>query len=118
MPTTKPILLVEDDPDIHDMLCDEIKEAGHTADCVKTLSDALAKVQPRSHALAICDLMLPDGSGRELARLAEAYGIRTLLITGHPDMADELERADIPHLQKPFSLALLREVLQQLLISK
>jgi hypothetical protein len=51
---------------------------------------------------------LPDGTGRELAQ--RPYGIRTLLITGHPDIADELVRADIPYLRKPFSLALLREV--------
>ena len=36
MVTPKPILLVEDDADVHDMLCDEIKEAGHTAASVKT----------------------------------------------------------------------------------
>jgi DNA-binding response OmpR family regulator len=118
MVTPKPILLVEDDADVHDMLCDEIKEAGHTADCVKTLGEALRKVRPHSHALAICDAVLPDGTGRELAKLAEAYGIRTLLITGHPDIAAELAHADIPHLRKPFSLALLREVLQQLLTSR
>jgi hypothetical protein len=41
------VLLVEDHDEVHRVLCDLIKHAGHKTDCVKTIGEALALLAPR-----------------------------------------------------------------------
>ena len=61
------VLLVEDHDLVHRFLCDVIKQAQHQADCVKTCVEALAALMPGSHCLAIVDVVLPDGTGYDIA---------------------------------------------------
>ena len=98
------ILLVEDHHVLYRMLCEAIEDAGHEAECVQTKTEAEAKLTASAYDLVICDVRLPDGSGHDLASRAADLGIRTLLMTGHPDEATALTISRVAHLQKPFRL--------------
>jgi DNA-binding response OmpR family regulator len=98
------ILLVEDHDIVHRMLCDAIIFEGHEADCVKTCREAEEALAHHQYALVICDVLLPDGSGRDVAAKAADRGAKALLITGHPQEAQALLVSGITHLMKPFSL--------------
>ena len=98
------VLLVEDHELVHRMLCDAIVAAGHTADCVRTRAETLAAIATRGYELLVCDLVLPDGSGHDLVMAAGQYGMKILLMTGHPDEAKALRAQGIPCLLKPFRL--------------
>jgi DNA-binding response OmpR family regulator len=98
------ILLVEDDPDIRQLLLAVIETAGHTADCVMTKQQAVYLLAPRSHELAICNVILPDGSGRDVATSAMKLGMKILLVSGNPDAMEAMNIAGIPYLAKPFRL--------------
>jgi DNA-binding NtrC family response regulator len=54
--------------------------------------------------LAIIDVGLPEISGVELATFAANENIPVLLISGHPEINNKLERFDYPYLAKPFGL--------------
>ena len=56
------------------------------------------------YELLVCDLVLPDGSGHDLVMAAGQYGMKILLMTGHPDEGKALRAQGIPCLLKPFRL--------------
>jgi DNA-binding response OmpR family regulator len=56
------MLLVEDDLDLRQLLQAVIEAAGHTADCVMTKREAVYLLAPRSHELAICNVILPEAA--------------------------------------------------------
>jgi two-component system, NtrC family, response regulator AtoC len=109
------VLLVEDDDAVRDILCDAIKAAGYTADCVKTKREAEALLAPGSHSLAICNVLLPDGLGYDVADKATALGITALLMTGHPSEMQAMAVAGVAHLQKPIRLQDFEKVLHDYL---
>ena len=64
-----PVLVVEDQPEFQQRLRDVLLQLGYTADALlfaSTLSEARATVANQPVAMALVDLMLPDGNGREL----------------------------------------------------
>ena len=111
------MLLVEDDPDLRRLLQDVIAAAGHTADCVMTKQEAVYLLAPRSHELAICNVILPDGSGRDVATSAMKLGIKTVLVSGNPDAMEAMSVAGTPYLAKPFRLRDLTRLIEDQLSS-
>ncbi|MBV8167961.1 MAG: hypothetical protein JO021_14290 [Alphaproteobacteria bacterium] len=95
-------------------LCDAIHHAGHEAECVGTKAEAEAALAPASHDLVLSNVLLPDGSGHDVAAKATELGIRTVLLTGHPDEALALEIAEVTHLRKPFRLTELTGMIERL----
>jgi DNA-binding response OmpR family regulator len=96
------ILLVEDDHQVSDLLSEFLEAAGHTVDCARTFGEAEERLAG-SYDLLVCDVILPGGSGYQIAQRGEASGVRALLMTGYPD--DMLSTARPPGailLHKPF----------------
>ena len=61
------ILVVEDDHIISDGLRAGLAMSGATVDCVATCADADAALAASRFGAVVLDLMLPDGSGLDLA---------------------------------------------------
>ena len=93
------VLLVEDHEELQRLLAEVIRELGHKSDCVNSSREAQLRLAAGSYNLVIADICLPAGSGHRVAELAEALGIKTILMSGHPD------EMHLVHLPKPFSLA-------------
>ena len=106
------ILLVEDFEGVRDMLCEAIADMGHSAECVGTKAEADALLGPGSHALVITNVVLPDGSGHDLASRAVQLGIKVVLMSGHPSELQAMRVAEIAHIQKPFHLDEFRQAIQ------
>lgn len=63
----KPRLLVlEDEPDVADLLAMMLEAAGYRVDIALTGADALKKLEDTTYALVTVDLMLPDTSGLDV----------------------------------------------------
>ena len=92
------ILLVEDHELLRSVLCEAIVQAGHEAEGVRTKADGAAALAANSYALLICSVRLPDGSGHDLLGLATSRGVKTVLMTGHPDEATALKVIGVAHL--------------------
>jgi DNA-binding NtrC family response regulator len=105
-------LLIEDYEIVLRYLCDAVQTVGHTAHCVKTKAEAEAALSSGGFDLVICNVLLPDGSGTDVAARAADMGIKTILMTGHPDSITALTIDDIAHLRKPFRLEDLMKLIQ------
>ena len=109
------VLLVEDHDLVRRFLCDAIKHAGHEAQCVGTKAEAEEALALGSHDLVLANVRLPDGSGHDVAATANGLGVKTVLLTGHPDEALALEIAEVTHLRKPFKLTELTGLIESVL---
>jgi two-component system OmpR family response regulator len=109
------LLLIEDDAEVRNLLCGQLRDARYTVDCVATRSEAEACLARKPYDALVVDALLPDGSGLELARDHATQGVRALVITGHPDAMMALNAAGWSYLMKPFKPGELIDRLQQLL---
>ena len=66
------VLIVEDDPEINQLLAAYAQIAGFQTDCALTGERALSQVAIETYALVILDVMLPDIDGMEVARQLRA----------------------------------------------
>ncbi|MFY7924832.1 MAG: response regulator, partial [Aquidulcibacter sp.] len=71
------ILLVEDYKPIAEVLGRRLSDAGNGVDTFATLAEATAAWLVTSYDLAIVDIMLEDGDGRELVRSMRRRAITT-----------------------------------------
>ncbi len=90
--TRKPILVVEDDPDIRALLVEVLTEAGYEVVCSRSASEGLGLLISSTgpaFQLITLDLNLPDMSGisflEELARHTEAaYKVPVVVVSANP----------------------------------
>jgi DNA-binding response OmpR family regulator len=104
------ILIVEDDPDIAELLQRYLTRAGHVTDALGDGSEALAFTRSRLPDLVILDLMLPGTDGlevcRALRRAAETRALPIIMLTARTEESDRivgLELGADDYVTKPFS---------------
>lgn len=99
------ILVVEDDPDIRDMLGTLLRLAGFVSVECESAEAGLEALRERSFDLVLTDYALPSRSGLWLLRQAESEGliqdIPALIVTAHPNVDDA---APFEVIHKPFDL--------------
>ena len=111
-------LVVDDNPDITDMLAAVLRYAGYTVSSAHSAPDALTMAVARHFDVVVSDIGMPGMTGHELARalraMPEYRAIPMVAVTGF-DMYDDRERSAeagfSAHLSKPIDpLALTRAV--------
>jgi two-component system, OmpR family, KDP operon response regulator KdpE len=100
------ILLVEDDPQVADVLEETLTEIYRTSRA-RTESEACACLDLAPIDLIILDRGLPDGRGENVIALADRIGVPIISMSGYPDEITNLERSGKSHLIKPFGVATL-----------
>jgi DNA-binding response OmpR family regulator len=68
------VLVVEDDPELNEMVCAYTSMAGFTFRSVLNGADALAEVERNAPAAIVLDLMLPDMSGFDICDRLKCAG--------------------------------------------
>ena len=108
MPTR--ILIVEDDPDIAQLVARYLDKAGFTTERVASGREALETITERPPDLVVLDLMLPHMDGLEVCRLLRAHdataGIPVIMLTARAEESERivgLELGADDYLAKPFS---------------
>ena len=104
------ILVVEDDPDIAELLRHYLERASHEVEVVTQGSDALPRVRERQPDLVILDRMLPGLDGLEICRLLRAQpataDMPVMMVTARAEESDRivgLELGADDYITKPFS---------------
>jgi DNA-binding response OmpR family regulator len=95
-------LIVEDDGAIRDLWFTVLTDAGYGVDQAGTYGTGRDALEGTAYDLVVIDALLPGGSGLDLATLAEMKGVRTLIVTGHPEGMRALEEHAKPYVAKPF----------------
>jgi DNA-binding NtrC family response regulator len=111
------VLVVEDDLDLRQMMCDSLEGAGFMPAQSPDAADALERLKAFAYDAIVVDLHLPDANGMEV--LEEALGrypqIRAVTITGFggvPEAVTAMKLGAIEFLIKPFQLSQLANILR------
>lgn len=104
----KRVLLVDDEPEIVDVLRAYLERDGLSVETCGTVADALGALARGTPNILVLDVTLPDGTGLDVLRAAAAPGSRipTIMLTARSDEADRivgLELGADDYVTKPFS---------------
>ena len=104
------ILVVEDDPDIAELVVRYARKAGYAADHVVSGRDAIAAITERVPDLIVLDLMLPHVDGLDVCRAVRSNdktaAVPIIMLTARADESERivgLELGADDYLAKPFS---------------
>ena len=116
------ILVVDDERDVADVLAEMLGDDGHRVETVGSGAQALDRLRERTYDLIISDVRMPGLDGPALAREIErrhpALLSRLIFLTGDtltPHIREFLRAAGRPEIAKPFDLADIRRVVQDVL---
>ncbi len=122
--TGKVVLVVDDEPELANLLAEMLSSDGHEVDVAANGSEALAKSRQRAYDLIFSDVRMPDLDGpgfylrltQEHPELRGRFGFVTGDTLSHETKAF-LESTGAPSLNKPFTLEEVRRMAQRLLRS-
>ena len=104
------ILVVDDDPDVQELVAFNLDQNGYQPRCVGTGDDALEKAKKELPNLVVLDLMLPDIDGLSVCRALKAdpntAAIPIIMLTAKGeeiDIVTGLELGADDYVVKPFS---------------
>ena len=108
--TTKKILIVDDEPDILELISYNLKKDGFHISTALDGEDALQKMRAGHHDLIILDLMLPGIHGMEFCRILRnnprTAHVPIIMLTARGEESDKvhgLESGADDYMTKPFS---------------
>ena len=114
------VLLVDDEPDILELLELALRKMGLEVDKAGNVRDALAKLAARHYDLCLTDMRLPDGDGLQVVQHIAQHNldVPVAVITAHGNMENAvtaLKAGAFDYLSKPVSLDQLRAVVKSAL---
>jgi two-component system, OmpR family, response regulator len=104
------VMIVEDDPELRDVLGRGLAEEGFETDAVSTGAEFLERVEHIRPDLLVVDIGLPDADGRDLCQAIRARGVQApvLFLTARDALPDRLAGFDAggdDYVTKPFAFA-------------
>ena len=105
----KSLLLLEDDANLSDTVCDYLEEHGYDVTPVYDAEEAEEKIYERRYDLLLLDVNVPGTDGFEFLRKARAEGVETpaIFITARrsvEDLETGFRSGGDDYLRKPFAL--------------
>lgn len=101
------VLLLEDEPDLSAVACEQIESRGHTVHAALDIAHAKSILQDDRIEIdiLIADHRVPDGDGTEFAieTKAMANGIKVVVVSGQLNPSDvaKLDANGVAHYDKP-----------------
>jgi DNA-binding response OmpR family regulator len=104
------VLVVEDDPDIAQLVAHYLEKAGFSTELLANGRDALSAIVARPPDVLVLDLMLPQVDGLEICRMVRSNtataAIPIIMLTARAEESDRIVGLEIgadDYLAKPFS---------------
>lgn len=101
------VLIVEDDPDLGEVLLKRLRRDGHGIDLITSGEEASEILSYQDYEVVVLDIELPGISGFDVLREMRARGSKTpvLMLTARSEIDDRVDALDIgadDYLSKPF----------------
>ena len=106
MSPPKRVLIVEDEPELAEVMRDYLAQAGMEAEILSEGTLAVETILDTAPDLVVLDVMLPGASGMDLLRDGRVGGVPVILLTARVEEADRilgLEFGADDYVTKPFS---------------
>ncbi|TPG59173.1 DNA-binding response regulator [Roseomonas nepalensis] len=104
----RPVLVLEDDPDVAATISNALVRDGWKTETATTIAQARLHLQRDNPRIAVVDLGLPDGNGIAFVREAAARpDLGVIVVSGRADEMDRVVGLEVgadDYLAKPFSL--------------
>ena len=108
------VLVVDDEPDLVELIAYNLEQQGHTVLTANNGADAISQAKSRQPDLVVLDVMMPELNGVEVARRlraqTETASVPIIMLTAKTEEAHEIEGlgagAD-DYITKPFSMQVL-----------
>ncbi|HEX4566032.1 MAG TPA: response regulator transcription factor, partial [Vicinamibacterales bacterium] len=104
------ILIVEDDPDIAQLIAHYLQKSGHTTECLTSGSCVVAHARGSVPDIVLLDLMLPGMDGLMVCQALRAHretaAIPIIMLTARADEGDRIAGLELgadDYVTKPFS---------------
>jgi two-component system phosphate regulon response regulator PhoB len=104
------VLVVDDEPDLLELVRFNLDRAGYQVDVAETGAEALERLRRSAPDLLVLDLMLPDLSGEEICRSVRAEpslaGLPVIMLTAKGEEVDRVVGFELgadDYVTKPFS---------------
>jgi DNA-binding response OmpR family regulator len=104
------ILVVEDDPDIAELVARYLERDGYQVDRVASGREGLDRIVAKPPALVILDVMLPEVNGLEICRLVrgneKTAGVPIIMLTARAEESERIVGLEVgadDYIAKPFS---------------
>ncbi|HEY1075673.1 MAG TPA: sigma-54 dependent transcriptional regulator, partial [Fontimonas sp.] len=113
--TTPCVLIVDDEPDIRELVEITLSRMGLRTDAAATLAEARERLQKQSFDVCITDMRLPDGNGislvADIQRMAPQTPVAVITAYGNAEAAvDSLKAGAFDFVSKPVDVAVLRKL--------
>lgn len=114
---TLQVLVVDDEPDIRELLDMTLARMGLSCQCAGSVAEARRLLEQADFQLCLTDMRLPDGEGIELVRYigTHCHDLPVAVITAHGSMENAvqaLKAGAFDYLAKPVSLEQLRTLVK------
>lgn len=114
------VLVVDDEPDIRELLELTLMRMGLEVDAAASVSEAKARLEAKSYDLCLTDMRMPDGEGLEVVQYISEHGmdIPVAVITAYGSTENAvaaLKAGAFDYLSKPVSLEQLRTLVKSAL---
>jgi two-component system response regulator PilR (NtrC family) len=114
------VLLVDDEPDILELLELALRKMGLEVDRAGNVHEAVSKLAERRYDLCLTDMRLPDGDGLQVVRHIAQHNldVPVAVITAHGNMENAVtafKEGAFDYLSKPVSLDQLRTLVKSAL---
>jgi two-component system response regulator PilR (NtrC family) len=114
------VLLVDDEPDILELLELALRKMGLEVDRAENVHEAVSKLAERRYDLCLTDMRLPDGDGLQVVRHIAQHNldVPVAVITAHGNMENAVtafKEGAFDYLSKPVSLDQLRTLVKSAL---
>ena len=115
------ILVIEDHPQVRELVSDTVAAFGYDVRAAATAADALALLRTVRPDAILLDIGLPDAAGTSTLEWLRTLtpGVPVIVLTGHRDAAlahDMRQRGAFDYITKPFDIEELGRVLQAALL--
>lgn len=122
MDNTSLILVVEDDPDLREALCDTLRISAYRVLEVADAKKALEVLSLQRVGLIISDVQMPGMDGHELLKIVKRRhpDIPIVLITAYgtvPKAVDAIQAGAADYIIKPFEAEVLLEMVDRLILA-
>jgi len=112
------VLILEDEPDIRELIAITLTSSTVECELCSHVSDAISLLKKKKPDFVLTDLKLPDGSGLELLKESRALypDVAVAVVTAFADTdtaIEALRQGAVDYLKKPIDIKALRSLVSQ-----